>query len=892
MDNPVDIIYVTALYDINSKTSVKEITENFLPFLNSSLPIILFTDIKTLSIGTLNPIYLPRSELKSFQEIDVNLPEYRNNEKDTLEFLQLMNAKPEFLFRAKEKKSAKMYVWFDCGILKIVKNTEQFMENMKAIGSSYVESKIVIPGCIPAEDVNFNNLFLAPIWRFCGGVLLVPSSRIELFNKLHAAELEKCVNLKKITWEVNLWAAIEKVNPELFSWYKADHNDTIIPTMQKVSQSSNVKFIFLTMIKNESSVIKRCIESGLSVCDAICICDTGSTDNTIEILEEYLKNISIPSKIYKHTWKNFGKNRSDSFLSCVEFCKELGWNPNTAYAVLLDADMQLKVGPNFNKDSFIKNGYSMMQKCPGLEYYNTRFLKIAYPWKCTGVTHEYWDGDDSGTMKPDEIYIEDIGDGGCKSDKFQRDIRLLEEGLLDEPTNPRYMFYLAQSYKDSGLIDKSIELYTKRVHAGGWFEEVWYSMYTLMKLYSNKNDYPMMEMWGQKAYEYRKERSENLLFLVRHFRDKREYLKAWHYWLLGSVITKPSDILFIEPEAYTNAFEYERLIIHHYVFPEKKHETMDYAIQYTDKYSNEWSYSLIKWFVEKIPTKNHNIVFHDIGDFNATSSSLCKMKDGTYCVNLRYVNYRILPDGNYIMYKDGVPNHGNDVLTENYQCIMDRNFNIVTPLQKMNMLDKPLHNTQIKGLEDVRLFMKDGDIWYTATTLQYSYNGKIRQHMGKYNIHKHTFDNSISLRPPVETYCEKNWIPYKENKFIYKWHPFQIGSIHSETLVIEKAQKTPFFFSNMRGSTPFIEDGEFLYGITHCVIYEKPRKYYHMVVKINKSTDMIVEYTHPFYFLSNAIEYCIGLEKRGSTYYVFVSQNDKNLVFLEFEESSLVWRKL
>jgi hypothetical protein len=90
----------------------------------------------------------------------------------------------------------------------------------------------------------------------------------------------------------------------------------------------------------------------------------------------------------------------------------------------------------------------------------------------------------------------------------------------------------------------------------------------------------------------------------------------------------------------------------------------------------------------------------------------------------------------------------------------------------------------------------------------------------------------------------------------------------------------------------FVEDGEFLYGITHCVIYEKPRKYYHMVVKINKSTDMIIEYTNPFYFLSNAIEYCIGLEKRGSTYYVFVSQNDKNLVFLEFEESSLVWRKL
>jgi hypothetical protein len=362
--------------------------------------------------------------------------------------------------------------------------------------------------------------------------------------------------------------------------------------------------------------------------------------------------------------------------------------------------------------------------------------------------------------------------------------------------------------------------------------------------------------------------------------------------LLGSVIPKPNDILFLEPETYANAFEYERLIIHHYIFPEKKYETMDYAIQYTNKYNNEWSYSLIKWFVEKIPSKNYNLTFHNIGDFNATSSSICKMANGSYCVNLRYVNYRILPDGNYIMYKDGVPNYHNDVITDNYQCIMDNNFNIVTPLQKMNILDKPLNNSQIKGLEDVRLFMNNGELCYTATSIEYSYNGKIRQHMGKYNINTHTFDNNISLHPPTDTYCEKNWIPYKDNKFIYKWHPFEIGYIDTNKLVIEKVQETPYFFTNMRGSTPLVKDGNFLYGLTHCVIYEKPRMYYHMVVKIDITTDKLIAYTNPFYFMKNAIEYCIGMEKRNNSYYVFVSQNDKDLIFLEFNDSDLVWKNL
>ena len=50
------------------------------------------------------------------------------------------------------------------------------------------------------------------------------------------------------------------------------------------------RVIVLSMIKNESRIIKRCIQSTLSIADAICICDTGSTDNTVELLTEYLKN--------------------------------------------------------------------------------------------------------------------------------------------------------------------------------------------------------------------------------------------------------------------------------------------------------------------------------------------------------------------------------------------------------------------------------------------------------------------------------------------------------------------------------------------------------------------------------------------------------------------------
>ena len=185
------------------------------------------------------------------------------------------------------------------------------------------------------------------------------------------------------------------------------------------------KIILISIIKNEEKIIKRCLTSILPLIDGICITDTGSTDKTVEIVDEYFKQINIPAKLYHDEWENFGHNRSNSFLNGLDFCKELGWDLNKTYGLLLDADMNLVI-ENFNKDELTMNGYNIIQENSSLEYYNTRFLKMSFNWKCIGVTHEYWNGENLGTITKDKIYINDVGDGGCKSDKTPRDIRLLE----------------------------------------------------------------------------------------------------------------------------------------------------------------------------------------------------------------------------------------------------------------------------------------------------------------------------------------------------------------------------------------------------------------------------------------------------------------------------------
>jgi glycosyltransferase involved in cell wall biosynthesis len=893
---PEIVVYVSAFYEYEGSKPIHEQFSKFMPLLQNTAKWVIFSDtseIQTLLQGFSNCCVqiVPRADFYSFGSNDDDvLPDRANPSKDTRQYLQLSCAKPEMLQRASQILAADAYIWVSNDILHLSKHHATFIENLYTIHLSATSKKILIPGCIQQNSIVFETIFSSPIWRFCTNIFVVPKDCVDEFATNFKEQLEICRKIKKITWEFNLLTIVEQQLPNLFQWYLADHNDTIVNPPRPAKDR---RVILISMIKNESRIIKRLIGSVLGFVDAICISDTGSTDTTVQLLEEYYPTLSIPCKTYHHEWKHFGHNRSLSFEAAVDFCKSLGWDPQNTYGVLLDGDMELRVMPGFSKDELKSIGYKIIQRSGTLEYYNTRFVKLSHPWKCVGVTHEYWDGGNTDTLTPDKVFIQDIGDGGCKSDKFERDVRLLEQGLLDSPNNPRYLFYLAQSYKDSKQIDKSIEYYKKRIEAGGWYEEIWYSMYTLMKLYAEKKMFADMEYWGLKAYEYRKERSENLLYLCRFFRDARQYFKAWHYWTLGSVIKKPDDLLFIETECYSKSFEYERAILHDYVFPEKKRETLVHALNYFNKWDEYWCYMNFEWFVQPIPSKVRKFAFPRIGDFGPTSTCLCRMPDGTYTVNVRYVNYRIEPTGRYIMCQDGRWDYNNAVRTENFVCLMDKDFSIYSPLTKMDMLDPVPHQSHIQGLEDVRIFLRDGKLWYTATTKNYSYDGNIRQHLGEYNVDTHRFENSISLKPPMPTDCEKNWIPYKGNKFIYGWRPFRIGSIGADNaLKIETSQDTVPMLQHMRGSSTLVEEDGFAWGITHCVIYKQPRKYYHMVIKIDLATDKIVGYTHPFFFVKNAIEYCLGFEKRGDIFYAFVSQNDSDPIFVEFKDKDLVWQKI
>ena len=221
------------------------------------------------------------------------------------------------------------------------------------------------------------------------------------------------------------------------------------------------------IVKNEALIITRLLQSVLEIIDTYVICDTGSTDGTPTVIKNFFSNHGIEGEIIEEPFKHFGYNRTIALQAAKN---------KATYALMLDADMILLVNQLFSKQSLTKDSYLITQKNGSLLYYNTRLVRLDTNITCVGPTHEYYDlPHGSSIEKLDLLSINDIGDGGCKEDKFNRDIRLLNQGIKEDPNNGRYYFYLGNSYFNTGRYQDCIESYRKRIEIGGWHEEVFYT---------------------------------------------------------------------------------------------------------------------------------------------------------------------------------------------------------------------------------------------------------------------------------------------------------------------------------------------------------------------------------------------------------------------------------
>lgn len=646
------------------------------------------------------------------------------------------------------------------------------------------------------------------------------------------------------------------------------------------------KKLCLTMIvKNESKIIERLFDSVVGLIDTYCICDTGSTDNTKEIIRAYFDKKGINGHVIEEPFQNFEYNRTHVIHSAMD----LGI---ADYLLLLDADMKLRKHPDLKIQDVLNAGFDILHIFQGAEhfsYHNTRIIRCDKRIKYIGVTHEYVSFPDGmkKTLIPKEVlFIDDIGDGGSKQNKYERDIDLLSKRVEEEDGDVRSWFYLANSYFDLGKNAEALRAYQKRVDLGGWDQEIFYSHYRMGLIYQRLHNEPLFVFQMLKAYQACPDRLENIYKLVNYYREKSNCVMAKGFFNFADV-NKPrstENFLFTEDHVYKFLFDYEYTIIAFYLgerqfspsFMNVFNKCPDMNIL-MNVMTNLKFYDLAQSFLD-CPDKKHIIITKKcilewrkrlFQNCTTSSLSMVALSPDKILVNQRIVNYYVTQTGGYEF-------EHNVIVTWNEPLYLKRenedkkwsSSNKNSPnLIVMDGEDEfPEH--RINGAEDVRIYQSvvDKKIYYLGVNWFGENNIGIIH--GEYDYENRKMSRPVRLTHDHVENVEKNWVhfPYRgKDCLIYKWHPIEVFRLQppfDQKLPKIKEVPTPNIFRFARGSTNGVIDPvtQDIWFVVHLVSYEQPRVYYHMLVALDELTLSVKRYSAPFRFnMQTPIQYSIGL---------------------------------
>ena len=713
-------------------------------------------------------------------------------------------------------------------------------------------------------------------------------------------------------------------------------------TTTSETKNDRVRIILNTMMKNEHAVMERCIKSALPIVDAVCYSDTGSDAKTFDILRKVVP-LHIPLCVEVEPWQNFGFNRTVGLQQTERFARRMGWNLAKTYALCIDADMELKIDPQFAKETLVGDCYTLEQFNGCFVYSNSRLLKLSNQWFAVGRTHEYYNVQIPLSAVPEKLStlrIDDISDGANRVDKFDRDIILLMEDLIENPKNARAMFYLAESYRNRGRVGsndyfKAIQYYQKHIETGSWAEEMWFSMYMIGMCYEHLQDEPKMLQAYLQAYQNRPHRAEPLYRIGRHFRIRSQDATAIVFFKMAEQIPFPSqDVLFVDKNNYDFNILFEMSVSCHFL---KNIQLGNYCIQkllrrrdgeITPYYRDLANFNA-RFFIQ--PLKGAQIAVLCPGleaPYRPCNPSIVRgYGSSLFSIICRAVNYSQSCARNHKVIDDtGIFNSRNVMITvqagdfhklETFRLVTERQ------IQSQSAAVGPFYHTcWNRGLEDARLLLVDNGktLAFTCTSLEFTSNNQPRivwveleeTQNGTY------FTKKMSLITGYNDHqTQKNWLPfvwdggYDDNNdekefaenttiithnirstnegiyFIYNYSPLTILKFDRETSTVKvhKQVNLPIHSAEWRGSSgPVRVPGNNWLMLVHEVCDRPDHRYYmHRFVMMNHNFTQLQSTSDLFYF-----QHAAGVEMATGLVYV----DDELLITLGIEDSQAILVKV
>ena len=650
---------------------------------------------------------------------------------------------------------------------------------------------------------------------------------------------------------------------------------------------SQPEITLVMIVRNESKVIERCLESVRPLLSGWVIVDTGSTDDTVEKIQRSLSD--IPGELHRREWVDFGHNRNEA----LELARGIG-----THLLLIDADMTIRAEsplPQLTADAY------ELRHDADPAYWIPRLLRSDYEWFFVGRTHEFLSCKQTFSRERlPQLVIDDHADGGSRDDKFERDKALLEQSISEDPRDQRSWFYLALTLRDLGETDAAIAAFQQRVALGGWDQEVFYSLYQIgLLLRTQDQNSAIIQLLT--AWNFRPTRAEPLLELARIHRQLGQYALCELYASTGLALPPSADSAFVHPEAHDWALKFELAIAWFHLGRVEEALALNDELL-LDGVPHEmvpWVQHNRAWCLHSLGRSDHEtparlpvgsnipalatlmndvaytplVIDHTPG-WSLFNPSVTNDPEGGLVVNIRSSNYVIADDGSYTF--QGTEDDG-IIRTVNLLTRLDENLATSLASQLPSQpLGPSTRLSRVLGCEDVRL-LAVGNSWKALATV------RDRNHYERCDIALLSFpaldaaeETTLSIiHGPDPARHEKNWMPFVvdgELHILYLCSPTVVGHLNADSqLVIDSSTSGPPAATHFRGGSQGVPFNDGYLFLIHEVTFFGTQRVYshrfiHMTSAITKNGDRrwdITSLSCPFYFREMGIEFAAGLAVDG-----------------------------
>jgi len=288
------------------------------------------------------------------------------------------------------------------------------------------------------------------------------------------------------------------------------------------------------IVKNAGDIIRKIIKVNIPFIDRWTILDTGSTDNTIQIIKEEL-NDKVKGELFEEPFINFRESRNRAIDLCGETC---------TYQIMLDDTYELRGDvrdflTQVRTDQFA-DSFSLYIQSNDVQYTSNRIIKTQRKLRYKFRIHEViTDENNKNIIVPiQKAFIfdhrSDYMEQRTKNRKLY-DLKLLQESVEEEPEQPRHLYYMAQTYQCLENREMAFKYFLRRFYHSeqGFLQEKIDAGFEAARLanFNLNKPWDFCKNLYDQVYELDKTRPDCIYFIGAHYliTEKNE-TKALEYF--------------------------------------------------------------------------------------------------------------------------------------------------------------------------------------------------------------------------------------------------------------------------------------------------------------------------------------------------------------------------